>query len=103
MGDVSHEVDPAAPEVPGSLACARLMPIVHLLLANGNVPNTSGFVMRKDGGVYEMVYPIDFALVRERLELPPQVDLLESSDTILDRLTWCAITGPGALAANRVR
>ena len=72
-----------------------------MLLAAGNVPNTNGFLRQPEGAVIGLVYPIDFELVRATCVVPPEVVLSEEYDTILDRLTWCGIEGPGALAANR--
>ncbi len=65
-----------------------------MLLAAGNVPNTNGFLRRPDGLVFELVHPIDFALIRATCDVPPNVVLSEEHDTILDRLTWCSIEGP---------
>ena len=82
--------------------CERLAPIVEALLGAGNVPSTNGFVMRPDGFVLSLAYPIDFKLVRDTCDVPRGVVLGEDSDTILDRLTWCSIEGPGAMAADVV-
>lgn len=98
MGDGNHGVAPRSPSGPKRSPCQRLEAIVDVLLAAGNVPNTNGFVSRPDGFAFELLYPIDFELVRASCNLPKGVVLSEEHDTIPDRLTWCAIQGPGARA-----
>ena len=85
---------------PGS-PCERLQEILGVLLAAGNVPSTNGFLRRPDGPVLELVHPIDFVLILATCDVPPDVVLFEEYDTILDRLTWCSVEGPGALAGMR--
>jgi len=78
-----------------------LQEILGVLLAAGNVPNTNGFLRRPDGLVFELVHPIDFVLIRATCDVVPNVVLSEEYTTILDRLRWCSIEGPGAVAAMR--
>ena len=102
MADQTYEVNSGSGVPSQGSPCERLAPIVEALLAAGNVPNTNGFVTRPDGLVFALVYPIDFKLVRETCDVPRGVVLGDESDTILDRLTWCSIEGPGAMAADVV-
>jgi hypothetical protein len=74
----------------------NLLPIVEALVANGNVRLDGGFVLNQGGWQCRLMDPIDWNVVRDRFELPSNVELSEEYDSILDRLSWCAVEGPGA-------
>jgi len=78
---------------------ANLLPIVEFLVSRGNIAIEGGFVLTQGGWGCLLERPIDFDAVRAEFETPPTVILSESDDSILDRLSWCSIEGPGAHAA----
>lgn len=80
---------------------ANLLPITDALLAAGNEHLDGGFVLTPAGYVCRLAKPIDVALVRARFSLPPTIEASGEYDTILDRLSWVAIEGPGADDARR--
>jgi len=89
---------------------ANLVPIVEALVGAGNVLGRDsklradcGFYMTQGGWQCDLELPIDFALVLGRFKLPASIEASEAFDTILDRLSWCAIEGPGADEARRER
>ena len=75
---------------------SNLIPIVELLVANGNQVLDGGFILTQAGWQCRVARPIDVELLLRTLELPPNVEVSSDRDTILDRLSWCVIEGPGA-------
>jgi hypothetical protein len=74
----------------------NLVPIVALLTASGNAVLGAGFHLDPDGWGCQLRDPIDFALIARQCELPKNVEPSIAYDSIIDRLTWCVIEGPGA-------
>jgi hypothetical protein len=74
----------------------NLLPLVDLLVASGNRAVDGGFLLNPDGWRCRLADPIDFDLVRTTFELPANIQISEDLDSILDRLSWCVIEGPGA-------
>ncbi|MEV6583256.1 hypothetical protein AB0M92_34435 [Streptomyces sp. NPDC051582] len=95
-----------APGDPGSSEPYRsLLPVVDLLLAHGNryVPGREGFIVDPRGGaVCELELPLDFDLLAAEVTFPPAVNAKPDRDGILDRGTWCLISGPGERASRIV-
>jgi len=75
---------------------ANLLPLVDLLISEGNELIDGGFVLNPDGWRCRLERPLDFELIREGFEVPDNIQLSPNHDTVLDRLTWCSIEGPGA-------
>ncbi len=75
---------------------ANLLPIVDALIRSGNEALDEGFRLNPDGWRCRLARPLDFSLIRETFDIPSNVVLSPDHDTILDRLTWCSIEGPGA-------
>jgi hypothetical protein len=78
-----------------------LIPIVELLLQNGNSlayphkqQTSSGFMPTQGGWVCYVKEPIDFELVASKFDLPSKVALSRDGDSIFDERTWVAIEGP---------
>jgi hypothetical protein len=80
----------------------NLLPLVEFLNDHGNVARDGGFIQTRDGWQCSMSLPLDIDLLIMHFEFPPNVQLSEWYDSILDRLTWCVIEGPNAAARNRV-
>ncbi|WP_158709955.1 hypothetical protein [Streptomyces katrae] len=95
-----------APGDPGSAApYSTLLPVVALLLAHGNryVPGREGFIVDPRGGAAcELELPLDFELLAAEVTFPETVDARPERDGILDRGTWCLISGPGERASRIV-
>jgi hypothetical protein len=75
---------------------ANLLPIVAALVADGNAVVDGGFVLEPGGWNCRLARAIDFTLIRDRFALPASIQLSPPHDTVLDRLTWSSIEGPGA-------
>ena len=75
---------------------ANLLPLVDVLLRGGNALEDDGFVLNPDGWRCRLTDPLDFGLIHANFELPDNIELSCENDTILDKLTWCSIEGPGA-------
>lgn len=75
---------------------ANLLPIVDVLLRDGNVALDGGFILNPDGWRCRLGHPIDFEVVRREFEVPSSINLSDSHDTILDTQSWISIEGPGA-------
>jgi hypothetical protein len=76
----------------------NLEPVVALLLRHGNSYHggREGFQRDPHGGwICFLEAPIDFELLRQEFEFSPDIDASEEKDGILDRRTWCLISGPG--------
>lgn len=80
----------------GQRPFANLLPLVDALLQGGNALQDDGFVRNPDGWRCRLVRPLDFSLIRRNFEVPDNVELSAEHDTVLDKLTWCSIEGPGA-------
>ncbi|MEV7415595.1 hypothetical protein [Streptomyces sp. NPDC089919] len=84
----------------------NLLPVVELLLAHGNryVAGREGFVVDPRGGGAEcaLELPLDFDLLEAEVTFPDTVDAGREGDGILDRGTWCMISGPGERASRFV-
>jgi len=81
--------DPARPY-------ANLLPLVETLIAAGNELVDDGFLMNPDGWRCRLRQPLDLQLVREKFNLPENIQLSEEFDSVLDRSSWCVIEGPGS-------
>jgi hypothetical protein len=79
----------------------NLLPIVDLLIINGNHALDAGFARTQAGWQCRMSEPIDAELVQSSFDLPANVEVSAHHDTILDRLSWCAIEGPGAASPRQ--
>lgn len=90
-------------QAPSSEALARLGPIVDLLVAAGNEAVHGGFINSQGGWYCLMKSPLNFDLVRSEIALPDGVELSPHRDEILDRRTWYAVVGPGALVRRDTR
>jgi hypothetical protein len=66
------------------------------LVAAGNDMLDNGFVLSPAGWTCRVAEPIDTAFVTDAFDLPGNVEVSADRDTVFDRLTWCAIEGPGA-------
>ncbi|MFF3861711.1 hypothetical protein [Streptomyces sp. NPDC002209] len=95
-----------APGNPGSAEPWRsLLPVVELLLAHGNryVPGREGFIVDpRNGAECALELPLDFDLLAAEVTFPDTVNASPDSDGILDRGTWCLISGPGERASRIV-
>lgn len=80
---------------------ANLVPIVEALVSAGNEASRGGFVNSQGGYYCSLAAPIDFELVRANFEFPKSIELSQEHDTILDKLSWVAIIGPGAVPKYR--
>ncbi|MFE2147836.1 hypothetical protein ACFXA3_39980 [Streptomyces sp. NPDC059456] len=97
------EIAPGDPE--SAEPHRNLLPVVELLLAHGNrfVPGREGFVVDPRGGaVCELELPLDFDLLAAEVTFPETVRARPDRDGILDRATWCLISGPGERASRIV-
>ena len=74
---------------------ANLLPLVDALLAEGNVLLDSGFVLNPDGWRCRLERPLDLQVIAQRFTLPNNIQISAEYDSILDRLTWCSVEGPG--------
>jgi hypothetical protein len=72
----------------------NLMPVVHALVARGNVAAQGGFVLSKSGWMCIFRDALDFDFVRSEFEFPSSIVVSESAGAISDKLTWCTICGP---------
>lgn len=80
----------------------NLMPLVNALKEGGNEALDGGFRPDPHGGWRcRMARSLDVAKLRTDFEIPETISLSEEWDSILDRLTWCVIEGPGASEARR--
>lgn len=86
---------------------ANLVPIVDFLVANGNrlgdfssTNGDHGFFGTQGGWQCDLALPIDFALIADTFALPDSIDASPRYDSILDRMSWCVVEGPGAEAAR---
>lgn len=79
----------------------NLLPLVEAFVDGGNSLEDGGFLLNPDGWRCRLVRAIDFELIRETFEIPDNVQLSPEHDTVLDRLTWCSIEGPGANGQHR--
>lgn len=75
---------------------ANLLPLVDAFLVGGNGLEGDGFVLDPDGWRCRLTDHLDFGLIRSNFEVPDSIELSPEHDTILDKLTWCSIEGPGA-------
>lgn len=73
-----------------------LLPVVKILEEHGNLAVDGGFLNSPSGWYCRMRDPLDVHLIRAAGNAPPNWDVSEEGDTVLDRNTWCAILGPGA-------
>jgi hypothetical protein len=87
-------VDPSRP-------FETLLPLVNALVQHGNALTDVGFVLNPDGWRCRMVRRLDFDLIEALFTIPANFEFSRESDTVLDRLTWCSIEGPGAHARIR--
>ncbi|MFF3653129.1 hypothetical protein ACFYXV_31385 [Streptomyces sp. NPDC002181] len=97
------EISPGDPE--SAEPYRSLLPVVELLLAHGNryVPGREGFIVDPRGGaVCELELPLEFDLLASEVTFPPTVKAKPGGDGILDRETWCLISGPGERASRIV-
>lgn len=95
--------DPGSPK-----RYSNLLPVVELLLAHGNryaEGYEEGFALDPRGGGYicELALPIDFDLLEREVVLPPTITAKRKYDSVLDRSTWCMISGPGERASRIVK
>jgi hypothetical protein len=72
------------------------MPLVTAMVERGNTAIDGGFILNPDGWRCRMSEMLDFDLISDLFVLPANVHLAADLDTVLDRLTWCSIEGPGA-------
>ena len=90
MTEIAREsLDPRKPY-------ANLLPLVDALVRSGNTLADGGFVVNPDGWRCRFTQRLDIQFIGEQFKLPGTVQVSEEYDTILDRLTWCSIEGPGA-------
>lgn len=75
---------------------ANLLPLVDAFLQGGNSLQDDGFVLNPDGWRCRLTHPLDFGLIGRDFEVPDNILLSPEHDTIMDKLTWCSIEGPGA-------
>lgn len=79
---------------------ANLLPLVEALANHGN--EASGpFVLDQSGWWCRVARPIDFDFIDANFDLPPSITLGRGHDTVLDRLSWSAIIGPGSVVDLR--
>jgi len=73
----------------------HLVPIVDLLIANGNESKYPGetFYPTRAGWLCCFKRKIDFDLLREKLELPESIKLDEEAGNIFDTLAFIEIRG----------
>jgi hypothetical protein len=72
----------------------HLQPIVDLLIANGNESKYPEiFFPTKEGWQCRLKKKIDFALLRDNLEIPGTIQLDEEDGTIFDTLAFIEIIG----------
>ena len=74
----------------------NLMPVVDLLVSEGNALVDGGFLHSPAGWYCRMARPLDLPRVRREFDIPETIELSTEFDSILDRLSWCAIEGSGA-------
>ena len=73
---------------------AHLLPIVELLVRDGNSPVTQeAFYEDRDGWRCDLRLPIDFALIQSAFEFPRSIALSQERDAILCQHTWTVIAG----------
>jgi len=80
----------------GGRAYNALLPLVDTLVQSGNLPIDGGFLNSPGGWYCRVRDPINFELLRSVASIPPDIELHDDGDTVLDRSTWAAILGPGA-------
>lgn len=86
------KIDPLPPD--GAPPYTHLEPIIDALVEAGNeIAGPEKFYLARDGWLGDLRNPIDFALVRQRFELPPTIELWPTEDSILCRYTWTSIRG----------
>ena len=73
----------------------NLLPIVIALTADGNRPSDGGFVLNPDGWRCRMTFSLAFDVITATFQIPTNIVLPRETDTVLDKLTWCSIEGPG--------
>jgi hypothetical protein len=73
---------------------ANLLPLVDALIRDGNRLRDEGFILSKGGWGCRFAHALNIDLLMDRFEIPENIRLSVEHDTILDRLTWCSITGP---------
>jgi hypothetical protein len=78
---------------------SNLLPIVDLLARRGNSLVDGGFILTPAGWQCRLSDRMNLDLVLSEFVLPPSVETSVEYDTILDRLSWCVIMGPGAGAS----
>ena len=74
---------------------ANLLPIVDVLVRDGNRLRDGGFILRPGGWLCRFTSQLNIALVQDVFQIPKNVRLSIEYDSILDRLSWSAIEGPG--------
>nr|WSX77856.1 hypothetical protein OH826_30860 [Streptomyces sp. NBC_00899] len=82
----------------------NLLPVVELLIANGNrfTAAGNGFQRQPHGWVCELELPLDFDLLTREVTFPPIIKAGPQGDGVLDMGTWCLISGPGERASRIV-
>ncbi len=76
----------------------NLLPIVSLLLTNGNELATNGsidesFYFTQGGWMCDLIQPIDFDLINKEFEFPESITIDQVDQSILDRKSWIIIRG----------
>jgi hypothetical protein len=79
----------------------NLVPLVEVLVSSGNVATDGGFVLNQAGWQCRFRSHLDMNLIRSTFTLPSSIEISEEFDSILDRLSWCVIEGPGAQRARK--
>ena len=82
---------------------ANLLPILDVLIEAGNRVVGTGFQLTQGGWECVLTEPIDFGFLRTVVDLPSTITGSEEHDQILDRLSWCAITGGAEMARIQAR
>ncbi|MFI8277659.1 hypothetical protein ACIGBH_22675 [Streptomyces sp. NPDC085929] len=67
------------------------------------MPGREGFIVDPRGGAaFELELPLNFDLLASEVTFPETVEAGPERDGILDRGTWCLISGPGERASRIV-
>lgn len=103
--ELGQELIDIAPGNPDALyPYENLLPVVELLIANGNrfTAAGNGFQRQPHGWVCELELPLDFDLLTREVTFPPIIKAGPQGDGVLDMGTWCLISGPGERASRIV-
>jgi hypothetical protein len=71
------------------------------LVEAGNEVLDGGFLLSNAGWGCRVARPIDGDLLLATFTLPTNIEFSPEFDTVLDRLSWCSIEGPGAHPTQR--